>query len=142
MIAQAVSSHADFGNDFLQLFSREVSQDHAKMIMYAFLSTAKLSTRVYNAVNESIFPLFVSGKGNKGENLADVFSAFTDYYTHESAGGDDKMKQFVSSEFGNGATKKQEAMKFLIKCADVKAEFQRKVDLGRQLEKDYLASRD
>jgi hypothetical protein len=55
--------------------------------------------------------LFQSGAGNRGENMADLLSGFTDYYSHESSGGEDRMKQVVSSEFSNGAAwgKKQEA---------------------------------
>ena len=50
--------------------------------------------------------LFKTGKGNKGENFADLFQGITDYYTHESAGGEDVQKQINSSEFGNAAAMK------------------------------------
>lgn len=43
--------------------------------------------------------LFKTGKGNAGANLSDVFSAVTDYYTHESAGGiENASRQLASSE--------------------------------------------
>lgn len=53
--------------------------------------------------------LFTSGNGNQGNSRADAFSAVTDYYTHESTrgGGENKGKQFVSSEFGLGRAAKQ-----------------------------------
>ncbi len=54
--------------------------------------------------------LFVSGKGNDGNGWDDVFSAVTDYFTHESAGGtDDPMRQEASSEFKTGLTMKARA---------------------------------
>ncbi len=74
------------------------------------IDKVELSTRRANQIDR-LASLFITGKGNGGANLADVFSAITDYYTHESAGGknDDaemKMKQVASSEFGNSATMK------------------------------------
>lgn len=65
----------------------------------------EISTRRMNQIDRLV-SLFVSGKGNNGANLADLFSAVTDYYSHESSGGDDKVKQIASSEFGNGQTMK------------------------------------
>jgi hypothetical protein len=66
---------------------------------------AELSTRRLNQIDR-LAELFATGKGNKGENLSDVFSAITDYYSHESSGGDNAEKQVASSEFGNGQTMK------------------------------------
>lgn len=67
---------------------------------------AELSTRRANQVDR-LTVLFATGKGNNGQNLADVFSAITDYYSHESAGGSDNVsKQIASSEFGTGQTMK------------------------------------
>ncbi len=65
----------------------------------------EVSTRRMNQVNRMV-ELYKTGKGNKGENFADLFQAITDYYTHESAGGDDIQKQINSSEFGNAAAMK------------------------------------
>lgn len=71
-----------------------------------------VSTRSENIINR-IVDLFQSGRGNDGNDWSDVFSAFTDYYTHESSGAKDsrsaRMKQFVSSEFGSGLRNKQDA---------------------------------
>lgn len=69
---------------------------------------AEMSTRREGRVDR-LLSLFVSGKGNSGANHADLFSAITDYYSHESSGGDDKEKQIASSMFGNGATMKAAA---------------------------------
>lgn len=67
-----------------------------------------VSTRKANQISR-LGELFADeSKGNDGNDLSDVFSAVTDYYSHESA-GDDRMKQFISSEFGSGLRKKQEA---------------------------------
>lgn len=69
----------------------------------------ELSTRASNQV-ERLEALFRGGAGNKGENRADIFNAITDYFSHESSGGDDnRWKQYNSSEFGSGAANKREA---------------------------------
>lgn len=66
-----------------------------------------LSSRSRNTVSRLV-ELFQSGKGNQGESVADTFGAVTDYYTHESSGGEDTNRQFLSSEYGAGATAKQD----------------------------------
>lgn len=65
------------------------------------------STRTENQIDR-LTVLFATGKGNKGENYSDVFSAVTDYYSHESVNseGDNPEKQFASSEFGSGQAMK------------------------------------
>jgi len=61
-----------------------------------------VATRTRNNIDRMV-TLFGHGAGNKGETLADIFNAATDYYSHESSGGDNnRMKQYVSSEFGSG----------------------------------------
>ncbi len=65
------------------------------------------ATRLGNHVDR-LEDLFHNGRGNLGEDRADLFNAVTDFYTHESSGGEDRFKQFTSSEFGDGATKKQQ----------------------------------
>jgi len=55
-----------------------------------------------------LLKLHVHGKGNRGATLADSFSAVTDYYTHHSSGGDNHMRQVLSSEYGAGRDAKQE----------------------------------
>ncbi len=72
----------------------------------------ELSGRRSNQIDR-LTSLFVSGKGNNGANLADVFSAVTDYYSHESSGGENPFKQVASSEFGNGQAMKALAWKTL-----------------------------
>jgi hypothetical protein len=70
-----------------------------------------LSTRTKNAV-ERIAEISRGGAGNRGETLLDAISGITDFYSHESSGGEDKPgfreKQSLSSEFGAGMRKKSE----------------------------------
>lgn len=70
------------------------------------------STRRANQIAR-LTELFRTGAGNKGENRADVFSAVTDYYTHESSGGEDISRQIESSEFGAGQAAKARAFDIL-----------------------------
>lgn len=65
------------------------------------------STRTKNTGNRLV-ELFQSGRGNRGETMADAFSAVTDYFTHESSRGEDKFKQVLSSEYGAGQAAKEE----------------------------------
>jgi hypothetical protein len=101
------------------------SHDTAKEFFAGFTGTPKqpLTTRSEN-INERLFFLFVHGKGNEGKTWADVFSAITDYYTHESANANQtpeaQWKNFVSSEFGNARSEKQRA--WLIVTNDKKRE--------------------
>ena len=70
---------------------------------------AGLSTRSFNTVSR-LTDLFKGGAGNRGETLLDAFSAVTDYYSHESSGGEDqpgfRLKQTISSEWGSGQKRK------------------------------------
>lgn len=84
----------------------------------------KVSTRTANQI-ETLTTLFHSGKGNNGKDYSDVFNATTDYFTHESSGGENVWKQVESSEFGAGKTRKSEMFELLegkaIECGDLKA---------------------
>jgi hypothetical protein len=73
----------------------------------------KLSTRAGNTV-ERLGELFVRGAGNRGETMLDCFSAVTDFYSHESSGGENRLKQLASSEFGAGANAKARAWQGLV----------------------------
>lgn len=71
------------------------------------------STRSLNMQNR-IGELFETGKGNAGNDYADLFSAITDYYSHESSGGEKSIqRQIESSEIGNGNVNKQRAFTLL-----------------------------
>ncbi len=74
---------------------------------------AKMSTRSANQV-DALVELFSNKKqGNDGINFADLLNAVTDYYTHANSGGDDKWRQFVSSEFGAGQSAKEDFYRLL-----------------------------
>lgn len=72
----------------------------------------QLSTRASNTVDR-MGELFVRGAGNRGETMLDCFSAITDFYSHESSGGENRLKQLASSEFGAGANAKARAWRGL-----------------------------
>lgn len=70
------------------------------------LDKLSMSTRRFNQVDR-LTELFQTGKGNRGENLSDVFNAVTDFYTHESHGGSSNVaRQTAASEVGDGQAKK------------------------------------
>lgn len=71
------------------------------------------STRSLNMQNR-IGELFETGDGNHGNDYADLFNAITDYYSHESSGGEKSFqRQIESSEIGNGNVNKQRAFTLL-----------------------------
>lgn len=110
LVDKAVRIQAEFAKSFSELAAKPCGMSEAQEAFAGFVGSdeaTKLSTRSANMVARLV-DLFCTGKGNEGANRADLFSAITDYYTHENAGGENKLKQFVSSEFGSGAMKKEE----------------------------------
>jgi hypothetical protein len=91
-----------------------ISADAARNLFAGLVSrdAKPLSTRASNTVDRLV-TLFAKGAGNTGATRLDAFSAVTDYYSHESSGGDDRMKQFISGTYGAGATAKREAFAVL-----------------------------
>ncbi len=119
IIAQAVLSQETFAKKFNKLSEIPFIEEEAKGLFTASVVGADeitpdtfLSRRSLNTA-DTLTTLFRTGAGNAGRTLADVFSAATDYYTHTSAGGDDRAKQFLSSEFGNGAQNKRDFLTLL-----------------------------
>jgi hypothetical protein len=109
MVDKAIGVQAEFILELEKLANIPCAQSKAEKIYTGFVSppeAEKLSSRGRGIV-DSLLSLFVRGKGNSGENMADLFSGATDYYSHESA-GENRWKQFVSSEFGAGSNRKQE----------------------------------
>lgn len=90
-----------------------VKLDQARPLFAGWIAeeTNGLSTRSFNTVGR-LTELFTRGAGNRGETLLDAFSAVTDFYSHESSGGQDqpgfRMKQTVSSDFGAASKRKQD----------------------------------
>lgn len=108
IIGGALGAQAEFKNIFENLDSIKTNPKEAEAVFAGFIGNGEeMSTRAMNTVDR-LTTLFVVGKGNKGETRADAFSAITDYFSHESSGGDNRMKQWVSSEFGTAANKKRE----------------------------------
>jgi hypothetical protein len=113
IIAEAVGVQAEFARAFDSLTAKKVTTDEARSVFAGFIGnreTEKLATRSLNTVDQ-LTSLFQRGRGNIGDNRADVFSAVTDYYTHNSVGGERvsrAARQFESSEFGTGHARKTE----------------------------------
>jgi hypothetical protein len=138
VISEAIKWHRDFANDFLALESVTIDKQDALSLFVSFVAAGdSLSTRAKNTA-ERLAQLFgCETVGNRGATLADVFSAITDFYSHESSGGSDKLKQFQSSEFGSGATTKRQAINWLVPFVD--KGFDEEAEAGRKLLNEYLA---
>lgn len=112
LIDKAVGVQAEFALELDKL--TKVAVDNPQGLFAGFLGrkiteenvVKGLSTRAINT-SLRLTTLFKSGdKGNRGENMTDAFSAVTDYYTHESSGGENTMRQVLSSEYGAGQVAK------------------------------------
>lgn len=107
-----LGTQEDFRKKFDKLLKRKITDKKATALFTGFLMRNNpkegLSTRCLNTV-DTLNTLFKRGAGNRGENYADVFSAVTDYYSHNSTRGKGKnrLNQYVSSEFGLGRMNKQ-----------------------------------
>lgn len=98
-IDKAIGVQAKFQLEFNRLAAIPCGIVDAENLFTGFLSTGeKVSTRTENRVDRLV-QLFAKGRGNSGETMADAFSAVTDYFSHESV-GDNREKQYLSSEFG------------------------------------------
>jgi len=112
LIDKAVGVQAEFAAAMDALAKKPVAPELARRVYAGFIApnaATELSARSSNTVDHLV-DLFKGGAGNRGENRADLFSAATDYYTHESSGKNvrDPQRQFTSSEFGTGANAKRE----------------------------------
>lgn len=114
MIEAYVGTQVRFKHLMNTLEDRPVSPSMARNFFTGLHSPviAEPSTQLLNKVDE-LQSLFRSGRGNRGQTLADVFSAVTDYYTHQSSRSSNPWKQIESSEYGYGATMKTNAMEAL-----------------------------
>lgn len=105
------------GND--RLAGIPCSESDAEKIIAGFMvrdldTISDGVSRKTSNIIEEVMGLFKNGAGNNGDDMCDIFNALTDYYSHLSSGGDDKWKQFVSSEFGAAGKKKAEAFSLLL----------------------------
>lgn len=101
-----------FADAMAQAESETVKTEHAALAFVGWLNDGQpLAVKSVNRANR-LTELFKTGAGNRGENLADWFNAVTDFATHESA-GEDKAKQFLSSEFGTARNDKAKLVRDL-----------------------------
>jgi hypothetical protein len=131
-IENLISNRALFCASLDELGQHKVTEDQARFFSAGALAGAAadekgISTRTLNATEELV-ALFRSGAGNRGENRLDLFSAFTDRYTH-SHSGRGVQQQFVSSEFGSGQTMKDRVF-HLLRSDD---QFSKTVKRGEEL---------
>ena len=119
-MGKAIENHfgvvAEFKQAMDSLSTQTISKATARQVIAGFIvrddKPEEVSTRSANTITE-IEALFNRGAGNKGNDMCDLFNGFTDYYSHASSGGDDRYKQFASSEFGSGNRAKGEAFDLL-----------------------------
>ena len=96
-----------------------------------------LATRSANIV-ETLAGLFTKGKGNKGKSAFDLFNAVTEYYTHYSAGeSDNAVKQYTSSEAGDGLVSKGEFYSWLVAHTQTAGGVQAVAKVGNTLLVNY-----
>lgn len=126
-----------------QYFAAYIGNDGTKLgkgeLPESLTDKTDLSTRAFNMVAR-LKELFVTGKGNGDNNMLALFSAVTDYYTHESAGEtEDTTKQFESSEHGSGATNKALFYAWLVRTLNgaAKAKFNAIAKVGETLLVQY-----
>ena len=114
MIDAYIGTQVRFKHLMDSLDSRPVGAGTARNFFTGLHSPtiAEPSTQLLNKVDE-LQSLFRSGRGNRGQTLADVFSAVTDYYTHQGAKSDNPWRQIESSEYGFGSTMKTKTMDIL-----------------------------
>lgn len=117
-IAEMLKEQAKFAKGFRTLDETECNEDTARNFFAGFVGTPgeALSTRAEGNI-EDLLRLFSKGAGNEGKTFADVFSAITDFYTHEAASGKGDQaalwKNYLSSEFGSGKKAKAKAWEIL-----------------------------
>lgn len=115
LIDKAVGVQAEFAAAMNGLSQEPVAEDLARQLFAGHIGRdivpalvkGGLTARGFDKVNR-LTELFKTGKGNRGRDMADVVSAVSDYYTHESVRGGDKARQFASSEYESGAALKRE----------------------------------
>jgi hypothetical protein len=109
-IQNLISNRALFCSELDIMGQKKVTEDIALAFASGMIAAAAaeengISKRAQNT-SEQLVKLWKKGAGNQGENRLDLFSAFTDYYTHDHSGRG-RQQQFVSSEFGSGQRTKE-----------------------------------
>lgn len=114
-IEDVISNRTLFCAELEKLGDQKVSQDDARNFILGLIVpqySEEVSTRSINN-SEEILDLFIKGPGNSGSNRLDLFSAFTDFYTHSHSGARGVESQYLSSEFGSGQKMKDRAFNAL-----------------------------
>ena len=113
LVEKAVGVQAEFAVAFESLTSKPCSPAVARNVYAGFIAAPDVKTLSSRGRNlaDQLVDLFAHGRGNRGENRADLFSGVTDYYSNLV--GKDAQKRFVSSEFGNGAQRKRDMWKIV-----------------------------
>lgn len=107
---ESIAAQLGFADAFDKLAQRKIDRETAIFAFAGFVGEKRAALTARSAgIVEELTALFLRGPGNAGETSADWFSAITDYYSHYNAGGEDKAKQWLSSEFGSGAKAKASA---------------------------------
>jgi len=117
-MSEAIDRHYGVTREFQMAMdsmeSMDCEEETARKITFGILTPptfeadTKVSTRTINMVDR-VVDLYKTGKGNRGKTMADLFSGATDYFSHESSGGDkNPWKQYVSSEFGSASESKRD----------------------------------
>ncbi len=133
-MAEAIDRHFGVVKEFQtamdSLANNACNLTRAERIYAGFVTPPKhnaMSTRTRNIVTR-LGQLFANGRGNAGENEADLFNGLTDYFTHESSGGNNTWKQFESSEFGAAANRKLDFYNLLVHNRETLADIERRGD--------------
>lgn len=123
-LPQLLANREAFIKQYETLKNESVSIERVRKILLGYyakktsLDVSKggiLSTRSINQL-DAVNKLFTKGKGNHGKTLADLFNAFTEYYTTGDGSGSANVsmeKKFASSEFGTAAEIKRDSFKML-----------------------------
>jgi len=126
-LPELLSNREAFKTQYKALKSETVKPERVQKILFGFYAKKTLlnldkggvlSTRSINQVN-AIQNLFHNGRGNHGKTLADLYNAFTEYYTTGDGSGSanvDTFKKMVSSEFGTASDIKRDSFSSL--CND------------------------
>jgi phage/plasmid-like protein (TIGR03299 family) len=115
-IEQLLEKRQEFYTTIEWLASRPMTTEQANKILTGFLAKDEVSTRTENTVDE-IVQLFQSGRGNSGQTMEDLWSGFTEYYTHFCS--KDDAKRFASNQFGTANDKKLEFFDALLSDAEL-----------------------
>ena len=127
-IEQALTKRDTYYAQLQRLQSIEMSEQEQKAVIAStYIKKEDASTRALNRARE-IIRLAKQGRGNRGETAYDVLNGSTEYWTH-SAHKNDRVKNWVSSDFGTGAQRKTEMLYTL--SNDAKR--QEAIEHGREL---------